>query len=347
MYINKFCYLKDVNIDTKNNYIEHIKIIKVGITASELINIFINYINLKTLLLGCDMNNFEEHHYEMYPNAFNCINRITDKINNSSNCGDAFKCIKFNTINIIFDTNCHIPSNYLLNIEVLYITHTGLPSYIIEEIILASNNLQKIRIRAIDSGYLYLILIAMDKKNIKYIEVYDNSIQLDFVIVLDIFRKLSILTKVTKLKILTVDISGGNGHFYQTNIKIYCPDIKIRFVLQYIITQTQMQEIFNLCPNIEELYIFGGMNGDEPIYIHLFEHDIIFPPLLTKITIAGDYDEYNIINIMNKIHTIKEIHFGIGCYSIDTLYQETNILDIIETTPDIKFVPFLTNHCHY
>lgn len=227
-------------------------------------------------------------HFEMYPEAFG-LN--VEKFNPNLNFRDNFSATKIKMVysELPFDIAYY---------EILSLEKT------IEEIIIKTNT----------SGHIESILLALQMPNIQKIQVYDNTTAEHFAAILNIFIKLiELKMPVTELKIYASDISGGNGHLYQTHITIVA-NIEIQFVLQYIITPSNIQEIFKLCPNLLELDISENFNAEAPEYLYLFKNDIIFPNLLNTIKLDGQDNTNNIENAINEIKSLKFIYYN-GGYS--------------------------------
>ena len=223
----------------------------------------------------------DRDHLEMYPNIFE-------------------KDINLELFD--YDSIYSIPEETQL--KKIDISHTGLPIKIIENLIMASKNIEDITIKTNESGYINLFLIAIKMDKIKKIKIYDNTMMENFYIIMEMIIKLS--DKISDIKIYVSDISGGNGHLYQTHITIIS-DIEIQFVLQYIITPNNLQNIFNKCINLSILNISEDFNADFPTYSYIFGQNIIFPKKLTTLILLSD-TEKEIIEIANsEILTLDNI----------------------------------------
>jgi len=273
-----------------NDFIQYLKIFRINMKEKQLINILYKYKNLKTLLLnsnetirGCEYN--DEYHYWQYSKKF----RQYISIN--------FTKIK----NIIIES--------LLNLENFYICFSSNKLPIIN-IINASPNLKKIIIKTDGNNYLPLIFCILEKKQINEIKIYDSTIcnKSQFCLVVKILDAIALRGNIIKLEMNTGDISGGNGHLHQTIIILYTNNIKISFVIHYIICHNEMQLIFNHCPNLEFLSI--AEHFDEPEYFYLFNHNILYPSKLETIVLNNESNEIHILNVINEIKTIKKIYIS-------------------------------------
>ena len=297
---------KNKNILNKKNFINYLKIFQENIKIEQLINILSNYKYLKKLLIGTniDENNDYELHYEMYPQSFSHI-KLINFINNTS----IFK-IK-NT-----------------SLEYIYIVCKNLSYDFCYNLILSSKKLKKLSIKTNDKNFLNLIIVALNIKTIEKIEIYDNTLfnNLQFEKIFSIFNELKKLNfSIIKLKIDTEDISGGNGHLYQTIIIIQTNKIKISFVLQYIINSSEFQYIFNNCPYLEELILEEDLNTNSE-YSYLLDNyvSLNFSSSLINIQICT-FNEINIYKIIDKFKTIKNIYINDKIFLIDI-----NTLEIIK-----------------
>lgn len=298
---------KNKNIFNKKNFINYLKIFEENIKIKQLINILSDYKYLKKLLIGTniDENNNNELHYEMYPQSFSHV-RLINFINNIS----------------IFDIKN-------TSLEYIYFVCKNLSYDFCHNLILSSKKLKKLSIKTNDKNFLNLIIVALNIKTIEEIEIYDNTLfdNLQFEKIFSIFNELKKLNfSIIKLKIDTEDISGGNGHLYQTIIIIQTYKIKISIVLQYIINSNEFQYIFNNCPYLEELILEEDLNRGNPEYSYLLNNDISlnFTSSLINIQICT-FDELNIYKIIDKFKKIKNIYIK---YII--FLNEINTVEIIK-----------------
>ena len=247
-------------------------------------------------------------HVEMYPEAFGLY---VEKFNPNLNFRDNFSATK-------------IEMSYSeLPFDIAYY-----------EIFALKETLEEIIIKTNTSGHIESILLALQMPNIQKIQVYDNTTAAHFAAVLDIFIKLiELKMSVTELKIYASDISGGNGHLYQTHITIVA-NIEIQFVLQYIITPSNIQEIFKLCPNLLELDISENFNAEAPEYLYLFKNGIIFPNLLNTIKLDGQDNTNNIENAINEIKSLKFIYYNGGSFE----HASIDLNAIIALNTKITFI---------
>ena len=222
------------------------------------------------------------------------------------------------------------------NAREINLSYIGMPVWVAYNIIIRSNNLlEKISIKTNDSKFINLISIISQFDNIKKIQIYYNISIDDFnpiPIFLSEFIERNYL--VTELRLYVSDISGGNGHLYQTHITLIVQKnedkmIEIQFVLQYIITSQNLQDIFNLCPNLVTLDISENFDSDFPTYLYLFGYNIIFPNTLNIIVFLDDQENTeNIERIINQIKTVNNIYYKLI----------PNIENTIQSNPSITFI---------
>jgi len=92
-----------------------------------------------------------------------------------------------------------------------------------------------------------------------------------------------------------------------------------------------MQDILQLCPNLEMLFIYENIDGDFLAYNHILKKDMVYPPLLTKIRIEN-YDKKHLYFIAKYIKSIKEIYF------VKDLLCEYWITPLVEKNKHIQFI---------
>ena len=236
------------------------------------------------------------NHFEMYPDAFG-IHLEKFNLDLELNIGDTK--IEMSYSKLPFD-----------------IAYDKILSLIdsIEEIIIKTNI----------SGHIELIPLLIPFSNIKKIQIYDNTTAEHFDKILNIFIKLNELhIFATELKIYASDISGGNGHLYQTHMTIVAAHIEIQFVLQYIITPNNIQEIFKLCPNLLKLDISEDFNSESPEYLYLFNNSITFPKLLNTIKLDKQDNTSNIQAAINEIPSLQHIYYN-GIYKDEEAHEEAH-----------------------
>jgi len=251
-------------------------------------------------------------HFEMYPEIFSNLIDVQE-----------FNMEKFNL-------------DRYNNAKEIDLSYTGMPVWVAYNIIIRSNNcLEKISIKTNDSNFINLIPIIFQFNNIKKIKIYDNTS-------IDDFNSISIILSefiernnlVTELRLYVSDISGGNGHLYQTHITLLVQKnedkmIEIQFVLQYIITPQNLQDIFNLCPNLVTLDISENFDSEFPTYFYLFGHNIIFPNTLNIIILLDPQENTtNIECIINEIKTVNHIYYKLI----------PNIENTIQSNLSIQFI---------
>ena len=148
-----------------------------------------------------------------------------------------------------------------------------------------SPKLKKIQIRTIVENCSNLILIAMKKPHIKFIEIYDKNTSI--FIILDILSNCDCVG-------LRINVQGFNYvQDCETIITIFTKHITIRCILPYIIKLKHTKKIFNLCLNLNELSIEEDIDGNSE-FNYLFLGNLIFPSMLETVYI-NSFD----INIMN------------------------------------------------
>jgi hypothetical protein len=225
-----------------------------------------------------------KEHLEMYPHIF----------------ARDVHLAQFNT-----DMVYNIPET--LSLKVLEIIHTGLPIEVITSILIAARySIESITIKTNDKC-IELIPIAIQMNNIKYIKIYDNTTLEDFHKVLEFLSE-----EFIELHIYVSDISGGNGHLYQTHITLISNNIVIQFVLQYVITSDNLQDIFTICTNLFTLELSENFNSEFPIYQYIFNADIVFPKKITKLILTDEqFDDSISTQFFDKISTLTYIEYTI------------------------------------
>jgi hypothetical protein len=225
-----------------------------------------------------------KEHLEMYPHIF----------------AEDVHLAQFNA-----DMIYNIPET--LSLKVLEIIHTGLPIEVITSILIAARySIEMITIKT-NGKCIELIPIAMQMNNVKYIKIYDNTALEDFHKVLEFLSE-----EFIELHICVSDISGGNGHLYQTRITLVSNTIVIQFVLQYIIISANLQDIFAICINLSTLELSENFNAEFPIYQYVFDADIVFPKKITKLILTDEqFDDSISTQFFNKIPTLACIEYTI------------------------------------
>jgi len=252
-------------------------------------------------------------HFEMYPEVFSYLIDLKEFVQ------EEFNLDQYN------------------NVKNIDISYTGMPVHIAYDIIMRSNNtLEKICMKTNDSKFIHLILMLTQLDNIKKIKIYDNTSIDDFnAIPIMLSEFIERNYSVTELRLYVSDISGGNGHLYQTHITLIVEkneskNIEIQFVLQYIIIPQNLQDIFNLCPNLIILDISENFNGDFPTYFYLFGHNIIFPKILNILLFLDDQEDITTINnAIYEIKTLKYIYYKL-IPNIENIIQSNNLIKFID-----------------
>ena len=190
-----------------------------------------------------------------------------------------------------------------------------------------SPKLKNIQIRTIGENFSDLILIAMKKPNITFIEIYDKNTHMGTI--------LNILSNCLCIG-LRINVQGFNHLQYrETIITIFTKNMTIRCILPFMIKLKHTKRIFNLCPNLNELSIEEDIDGDYGQFNYLFLGDLIFPPTLESVYIDS-YNNLIIENIIDKVKNIKYIYIEfIFDFEID------NLNDLKKKYKSIQFISMI------
>jgi hypothetical protein len=162
LYITNWFILNNLNYYLEcgllYHYVNSLKILEYNIPLSQLNFIINNFNRLAMLSLGEIKNNEDEAFYDIFP------------FYNSK------------LINIVLNDNFKITK--YLELEYLYLLCSNISYDVCLQLINMSPKLKKIQIRTIAENFSNLILIAMKKPHIKFIEIYDKNTSI--FIILDI-----------------------------------------------------------------------------------------------------------------------------------------------------------------
>jgi hypothetical protein len=281
LYITNWFVLNNLdyflNCELLYHYVNSLKIMEYNIPLSQLNFIINNFDKLSMLVLG-EINLKNGSEYE----AFH----------------DIFPFYGSKLINISDDIlECKI--NKYLKLEYLYLMCENIPYDVCLQLINMSPKLKKIQIRTIGKNFSNLILIAMKKQHINFIEIYDKNTSIEII--------LNILINCECIG-LRINVQGFNYiQNIETIITIFTKNMSIRCILPFIIKLNHVKKIFNLCPNLNELSIEEDIDGDYGEFNYLFLGDLIFPPTLENIFIDS-YNNLIIEKIINRVKNIKYIY---------------------------------------